>query len=345
MAPINEEKLAKLIKEGAKENVWLLFGNDSFLKDMYCEKLVSSVVNESLKAFNFRVFNDDEADIGDILAATDLLPVMSERTCVLVRNFPLFSLRKDEIAELENGLKNMSETTVLIFFFNTINIEYGKKDAQKQTDIINMISKYGVAAQIDKRTPERTAKMLVSRAKDRNTRISVDDARYLVESVGGDMQTVQNEFNKVCSFADGKDVTREMIDEVCTKSIEASVFDISRCIISGNNDRAYKLMNELLRQKTPLQSIIGAMASAFVNAYRLKLSMNADRSPAEFKSAFKYNGNLSDISPFVRSSKLSSLKQCILILLEADTKSKSTSVNDAILLTELTARLAAAINR
>ena len=121
MAPINEEKLAKLIKDGVKQNIWLLFGNDIFLKDLYCDKLVKATVNESLKAFNLRVFNDEEADIGEILAAADILPVMSERTCVLVRNFPLASLRKDEIAELENGLRDMSETTVLIFFFGTIN--------------------------------------------------------------------------------------------------------------------------------------------------------------------------------------------------------------------------------
>lgn len=344
MAPINEEKLAKLIKDGAKQNIWLLFGNDTFLKDMYCDKLVKAAVNESLKAFNFRVFNDEEADISEILAATDILPVMSERTCVLVRNFPLASLRKDEIAEFENGLRQMSETTVLIFFFGTINFEYGKKDFQKWTDIINLVSKYGICAELNKRTPERTAKMLVTRAKDRNTQISAEDARYLVDAVGGDMQTVQNEFNKVCSFADGRPVTREMIDTVCTKSIEASVFDIGKCIFGGDTDRAYKLMNELLRQKTPLPAITGAMASTFVNAYRYKLALNADVSPAEFKEAFKFYGNLSEIAPFVKAAKLSTLKECISILLEADTKSKSTSTDSAVLLTELTAKLAAAIN-
>ena len=32
MAPINEEKLAKLIKDGVKQNIWLLFGNDIFFE-------------------------------------------------------------------------------------------------------------------------------------------------------------------------------------------------------------------------------------------------------------------------------------------------------------------------
>ena len=85
------------------------------------------------------------------------------------------------------------------------------------------------------------------------------------------------------------------------------------------------------------------MTSAFVNAYRFKLALNADRSPAEFKDAFKYYGNLSEISSFVRATKLSSLKECITVLLDADAKSKSTSTDAAILLTELTARLAAAV--
>lgn len=343
MPIINEERLSKLIKDGAKQNIWFLFGDDTFLKDLYCEKLVKTVVSEGLKTFNFRAFNDDEADITEILASTDILPVMSERTCVLVRNFPLASLRKDELEELEDGLKNMSETTVLIFFYNTINIEYGKKDTPKLTDAVNLFMKYGVCARLDRRTPERTAKLLTTRAKDRGTQISQEDARYLVDTVGGDMQTVQNEFNKLCSFADGKPVTRKMIDTVCTKSIEASVFDIGKSIFSGETDRAYKILNELLRQKTPLQSVLGAMASAFVTAYRYKLALNADRSPAEFKEAFKYNGKLDEFSRFVRGARLSSLKECVELLLEADIKSKSSSVDAASLLTELTAKLSAAV--
>lgn len=344
MPVINEDKLSRLIKEGVKQNIWLIFGNDTFLKEFYCDKLVKSVVDDSLKTFNFRCFNDDEADVDEIIAATDILPVMSERTCVLVRNFPLASLRKDELAVLEKGLKQMSDTTVLIFLFNTISIDYGKRDAQKWTDAVNLVMKYGVCARLDKRTPEKVARLLVSRAKERNTSISFEDALYLTETVGGDMQTVQNEFNKLCSFADGKPVTTVMIDEVCTKSITASVFDISKKIFCGKTDDAYRIMGELLRQKTPLQSILGALASAFATSYRYKLALNENRSPSEFKEAFSYNGRLDDFSSFVRSSRLSSVKKCIEIILEADVKSKSTSVDEAALLTELISKLAVAVS-
>lgn len=343
MPLINEEKLAKMLKEGIRDNIWLLFGNDTFLKDLYCEKLTDAVVSGSLKAFNLRVFNDDSADMEEILEACDILPVMSDRTCVLVRNYPLASLNKESTAAFEAGLKNLPETTVLIFFFNTINIDYGKKDERKWTDIVNLVMKYGVCARIDKRTPERTAKMLVSRAKQRNTEISQEDARYLTEAVGGDMQVVQSEFYKLCDYADGRPITRAMIDEICSKTVEASSYDISKCILSGDTDRAYKIITELLHQKTKKEYLLGSIASAFVNSYRYKLALNANKSVSEFKEAFGIKTQLGELGQFVRKTKLSDIKKCIDILLEADVKIKSTSADEYALFTELTAKLAATV--
>ncbi len=344
----SESEISRLIKNGTGKNVWFVFGEDDFLKEMYCEKLIKSVLDDSLRVFNLHTFNDDENELDDIFACAETMPMMSEKIVVLVRNYPLSTLKKEKLREFEQGLRTNPDTALLIFYFNTIDIESGKNgpsktawknDTPKWNEIIKIVEKYGIVARIDRRTPEQLAKSLVTKAKNYNTSISTDDAVYLVEKVGGDIQTVTNEFSKLCAFADGKPITKEMIDSVSTNSVEASIYGISDSILSGDVENAYRVAKEILRRKAPTEFILGTMASAFVNAYRYKLALNYDGNVREIENAYGVKG-ISMSSGVVRKIKLSSIKKCIDILQETDTKAKSFSTDDEILLTELIAKLA-----
>ena len=343
MAFLDEDKLAKLLKEEISNNIWLLFGDDAFLKDFYCNKLISLTVDESLKFFNFHAY-DEKSELEEIFATAENLPVMSEKTCILVKNYPLNQLSDKALKTFAENLSDIPESTVMIFFYSSVDVQYSPKKSSKWNSAVEIFSKHGVAAQINHRTPAKTAKLLMSKAKDRGTSIDYDTAMYLIMSVGDDMQTLLNEFNKVCSFSKGNPVTPEMIDKTSVKSVEASVFDISNCIFSGDTDKAFAILNELLRQKTPAASIIGALSGAYVNIYRYKTALNADKSISDFSSLFgygeKYSYTFNKISAYTRKSKMSSIRKALDILADADIKSKSSAAADVILLTELISKLA-----
>lgn len=337
----DEDSFAKLLKNPLEHNIFLFAGDDDYLKEFYCNKLTDKTVDESLKFFNFHKYEDDETELESIFSDGDNLPVMSDKTCLLVRNYPLDKLSAKELQSFEESLKELPETTVLIFYFSSSVFPSGKN--AKWDAVTKIVDKYGIVAKIEHRTPGKTAKLLVSRAKERGTSIDYDTALYLIDCVGDDLQIILNEFNKICAFSCGEPITREMIDLTAAKSVEASVFDISSSIFSGNTDNAFRILNELLRQKVSSSSIIGALANAYVNAYRLKVALNCDKGPDDFKKEFQYKETkytFSKIAPFVRKSKLSSLRKALDILSEADVKSKSSSTPDNILLTELITNLA-----
>ncbi len=337
---IDEDAFAKILKGEITENIFLFSGDDDYLKEHYCNLLTKKTVDESLMFFNFHKYEDDEADLETIFADAENLPLMAEKTCLLVRNYPLDGLSSKALTQFEENLKNIPDSTVMIFYYSGDTLPSGKNT--KWDAVIKVFERLGTVVKIEHRTPAKTAKLLVSRAKDRGTSIDYDTALYLVSSVGEDLQTVLNEFNKVCAYSQGKPVTAEMIDETAVKSVEASVFDISTSIFSGDTDKAYKILNELLRQKIPSSSIIGALASAYVNAYRLKLSYNSDKQISDFATAFGYKEtkySFGKIAPFVRKSSVATLRSALDILSEADVKSKSSRIADDILLTELISKL------
>ncbi len=346
MAIIDEDGLSRLLKTDVREHIWCIFGDDSYLKEFYCEKLVGLTVAENLKLFNFHVYEDRETELEDIFADADNLPVMSERTCLLIKDFPLNALGAEQVKAFEKRLADAPESAVLIFYFNKLPVSADRKNNAKWAAFVDLFSKYGTAVNLSHRTRAKTVKMLMRGAAARGTSIGQAEAEYLIDTVGDDMQNLLNEFNKICAFADGSPVTKEMIDEAAVKTVEASVFDISTALFNGDADKAFATVNELLRQKTPLQSILGALAGAYVNIYRLKTALDSGHTADDFAEALGYNKKtypyvFRNVAVFTRKSSREKIAQAIELLTQTDIRSKSGGTDDRTLLTELLAELAA----
>lgn len=346
MSFIDEEGIAKKLKSGITDNIWLICGDDAFLKDHYCRKLTDACVSENLRFFNFHTYNDDEKTLNDIFETAGNMPVMSDKTCLLIRNFPLCDLGERQLEDFKEKLKNIPDTTVLIFFYNTYELYDGKYVVSKWSETVNIIDSMGIIVNLSHRGQNKMARMLISRAKDRGTSIGEEEADYLIETVGDDMQNLLNEFNKVCAYADSKPVTKEMIDAVAVKSVDANVFDISIAILSGDTDRAFAITNELLRTKTPVQPIIGALAKTFADLYRYKCASAAGKTVDDFAEAFSYKGNYSysfrQLSSHAARISVKGIRSALDILTENDVKTKSMAFEPAVLMSELISRLAEA---
>ena len=273
------------------------------------------------------------------------LPVMAEKTCLLVKNYPLDSLNEQSLKDLESPLDAVPDTCVLVFHYPTVDFTGMRRDFPKWAPVIELFRKCGTAVELSHRSQKKTVQMLVRAAPSRGTTIDAETAAYITELCGEDLGTLLNEFNKLCAYADGAPVTKEMADAIVTKSVEASVFDISTTIFSGNADRAFEIVYELLRQKTPIQPIMGALNQAYMSVYRYKTAMAANRSISELLYEMGYKSDQSYVFQKIAgaASKFSmeKVRRSLEILIEADIKSKSTAALSQTLLTEVIAKLCA----
>lgn len=344
MALLNEEALRKIIRSETPHGLYCVFGEDLYLKDFYLKKLIDAAVDPALAAFNLRTFVRNEKTLTDILEAVEALPMMSEYQCVLVRDFPLHELVKDEFAELEDAVKNLPESTLLLFFFSDPAIEYNRKKPDKWTKYFELFEKHGNLINLSHRSAAAIVKTLVNGAAERGTVIDADTAQYLVDRAGTDLQTLFNEFNKVCSYADGEPVTKEMINECVLPSVEASVFDICHTLLIGNTDRSFEILKELLRRRIDAQTLIGGMAFNWIDLYRAKAAAVCNKRLNDYASEFNYakkpSSVLQQAARDADRCSLRQLKEALDILADADTKLKSRSVNEALLLEETLVRIA-----
>ena len=108
--------LKKQLKEKAFSRVYLLFGEEPWLVRHYASRIAKEAV-VALEEFNLQKF-DEEASVDQIAEAVEALPMMSERKCVLVRNYNA-EANASQTAKMTELLADPPESCVLVFACRT----------------------------------------------------------------------------------------------------------------------------------------------------------------------------------------------------------------------------------
>lgn len=98
-------------------------------------------------------------------------------------------------------------------------------------------------------------------------------ARYLVECCGSGMQELINELRKVIEYAGaGGTITKESIDKLCIKQIQAIIFDLTDYLGARNVGKALEILKKLEYNKEPVQKILITLYNHFKKLYIVKIS-------------------------------------------------------------------------
>lgn len=118
----------------------------------------------------------------EILKDAELLPMMSNYNFVLVCDYP-FDKSESDIKLLQEFLKDIPETTILVFWYDAIEFPFKNKDGKlsaKSTKIENAFAKAGSVIELNFKTEAELVKMLVSGFKKRGYELTPNLAKYLI---------------------------------------------------------------------------------------------------------------------------------------------------------------------
>ncbi|MBQ7862240.1 MAG: DNA polymerase III subunit delta [Clostridia bacterium] len=337
MAEFDEKQLKAHIKSGDFLPVYLFCGNEAYLKKYYSDTLAEKAVSKDFFDFNLQTFDGKGIDIQEIIDAAIMMPLMSDRRAVVVRDLKLEAMNDSDFTLLKDYLENPSESTVLIFLQTADDFSLLK--AKKIADIIK---KKGAVCQLNKRSGNDLIKPLISSASKQGCVLTADGAHYLVSVVGDDFNVLINELSKVCHYAAGGEITKKHIDEVAVKTDEARIYDLTKFLLMKNFDKAYEVLGILLRQKTQPEFILGTIVGAYVDMYRAKVSLACGKGAEELSEAYGYGKTAFRLKNGARDSSridIDTLRKCIDVLTEADLKLKSGRDNPAVILEQLMVRL------
>lgn len=301
MAAILEQALKNEIKNGNR-NLYILFGDDGYLKKNYTKKISTSYAGED-DIFNFQKF-EGECDLQDVYDAVLQFPMMSDKKVVILSDYDFEKCSKSDFEKLCTIISENPDTCVFILLFDVL--EVVKKKNTKLAKLISLAEKNnGVAAELNHRTLPELVKMLVAGAQKRGCNFDSAAARYLVETAGEDIDTLKNELEKLCGYVGKGEITKQTVDLVCIKTVEASVYSLSKQIVECNMTEALKILDELFYLKIEPIIILSTISGFYVDLYRAFIGKERGIQAEEIAKEFGYFGRefvirnaMSDIRKF-----------------------------------------------
>lgn len=340
MPVLTEEEFRKKRTAGTLPGLVVLYGEESYLVLRAARKIVADAEkNIPFPDFNLQRF-DGDSSLGDILTAVEALPFMAEQKLVTVRDYPVDALSPSDTEQLKELIGNIPESTLCLFSFSSVAVD-AKKNS-KWRSFLQLAGKHGSVVEYPRRTGPELEKWLCAEAARRQCELSRRDAAEITARSGSDLQTLENEIQKLCAFVGQGPITREHIEKIVSRNLETTVFMLSNALAAGNYDRSFLLLDQLFYQNEDPISVLAVLSSAFVDMYRVQVALQDGgtyRTPGEW---FDYKGRdfrLRNAQRDGHGLSAGQLRRVLGILLETDAKMKSSRTQNRILLEEMMTKL------
>ncbi len=245
------------IKEGKFSPVYLLYGQEDYLRLLYRDKLREAILPPE-DTMNYSYFEGKDIDLGEVESVADTVPFFSEQRLILIENSGLFKKQND----FADYLKTMPDTTKIIFV---------EAEVDKRNKLFKAVKKLGTVAELNG-LPEKDLKVWAAAYLKKNGKnITEQNLLYFFQKVGVDMKSLENEMDKLIAYSmDETIITREMLDEVCVEQTEGKIFQMIDAIGMKDQDQALRLYYDLLEVREKPMSILFLIIRHFTILNQLK---------------------------------------------------------------------------
>ena len=339
----SEQEFKKETAQTDFKRIYLIFGEEKYLVKHYTNLLVNKITNKKTNTFDFIKLGSN-ADLQDIYNACEQIPLFSKYKCVLINDYDFESLSESDFKEIDNYCKDISPSTVLIFSMPTLSAD--KKKNSKFARLAATAEKAGISAEFQKKTDAVLEKQLISWAEKTGCTLKPYNASKIISMCGTDMTFLRNELQKLTAYADGSEITEDMIKLLVVKNTEIRIFALSDCIMSGNFGGAYSQLAQLIEQNEKPEIILSTLGSVYIDMYRMRVANESGKTISDVSSDFKYGKRDFVLKKANSNSKrysTSALRKALDIILQTDIKLKSTRADTKILLETLIAKLMLAL--
>ena len=311
MQTINED-----IKSGQYKKVYLLYGEESFLKQSYKKKLKEAVAGDDTKNYNY--FEGKGLDVNELISLSDTMPFFSDKRLIIIEDSGFFKTSSEALADY---LPMIPDTTCIVFVEDAVD---------KRNRLFKKVKELGHAAEMKRQDSAQLARWAGTILAQNGRKITGSTMNLFLERTGDDMENIRMELEKLISYTMGSDVvTTEDVEAVTTVQVTNKIFDMVNAIVTRKTRLAMDLYEDLLTLKEPPMRILFLIARQF-NQLLLVKEMTAkgtDRGTIASKlkiPPFVAGKVSAQAGAFTREQILSYVKGCV----EAEEAVKTGKMND-----------------
>jgi DNA polymerase-3 subunit delta len=248
-ATTSQRLIRAAVQQGAFAPVYLLHGEDDYLKEDAVRQLVNAAVDPGMRDFNYEMRRAADVDAGTLGSLLDTLPMMAERRVVVLRD-PA-ALKKDARKVLDRYLAKPSPDTMLLMVAPA-----GSKEDKALLAASQPL-------EFQPLTGDRVPKWIVFHAeKEMGVTISEEAVRLLQDAVGDDLPQLAIELEKCASLANGAEIGEPIVTAVVGVRREETPGMLLDAVAMRDGAAALALLPGVLMQpKTSAVQLVMALAT------------------------------------------------------------------------------------
>ena len=239
------------IKTGQFNHVYLLCGEEDYLRGVYKDKLVKAMTVPD-DNMNFTVFEGKNIEVGKVIDLAQTLPFLAPRRVILIENSGFFKSSQEQLAEY---MKEIPEDTYFIFC---------EKEVDKRSKLYKAVKNEGYISEFGIQDEATLQKWILQLVAKEQKQISSQAMELFLSKTGTDMANIQSEFEKLACYTMDKDaIMPEDVEAICTERVQNRIFDMVEAVAGRRQKQALSLYYDLIALKEPPMRILFMIARHF----------------------------------------------------------------------------------
>lgn len=277
------------IKTGEFKQIYLLYGEEAFLKNSYKNRLKEAIIGDD--TMNFARFEGKGLDVDELIRLADTMPFFAERRLILVEDSGFFKSASDALVQY---LPSMPDTTILLFV---------ETEVDKRNRLYKKVKDMGYTAELNRQDSAQLARWAGGILTREQKKITKHTMELFLSMAGDDMENIRMELEKLISYTLGREViTDEDVLAVCAVQVTNRIFEMVSAIVNRQPRKAMDLYEDLLTLKEPPMRILFLIARQFNQLLQVKDLMGKGMDKGTIASKLK-------MQPFVVGKTMPQARQ------------------------------------
>lgn len=259
------------IKKGEFKSVYLLYGEEEYLKKQYRDRLKNAIVGDD--TMNYSYYDSDNASVKDIIDVCETMPFFAQKRLVVMENTGFLKSSNEELADY---IKHIPDYLIIVMV---------EKEVDKRNKVYKAIDAVGYVCEMKPQTTATLEKWIAGLLAKDSLRISRDACDLILDKTGAGMDYIKQETEKLASYCQGREVvTVEDVEKVCATQTTSHIFDMISAIANKKQQQALDLYYDLLELKEPPMRILYLIVRQFNGILQVKDLMSRGVSGKEIAS-------------------------------------------------------------
>ncbi|MDR3072255.1 MAG: DNA polymerase III subunit delta [Clostridiales Family XIII bacterium] len=248
-----------------KVSVVLLHGEEPLMTDIYANRMAESCLFVGAETMDAVVFDADEMQAYDVIAASDTLPMLSSKRVIRVRNLKggeRSTLGGAEMKRLEKYLTDVPQSTLLIFMAS----DKIPKNATlcKTIEKVGRVYEFGRLDKADLRAFVRSRFKSLGKTAEQDVIDAILAATgYLQRDANQDLYSVEGDVIRIAAYSAAPEIQISDVSACMGVSIDTDVFRMLDAVSVGDKGLAAELLFHLTERGENTFRLLSLLISQF----------------------------------------------------------------------------------